>query len=75
MGGVAVHETADGDQVGSVAAGGEDDRLQFWMGAGEVGDFFLCVGAAVVGEGDDAPVGSYADGGRGDWGGAGRGEG
>ena len=63
--GVAIHEAADGDQVGSVAGGGKDDGLQFRVGAREVGDFFLCIGAAVVGEGDDAPVGSYVDGGGG----------
>ena len=40
VGGVAVHEAADSDQVGGVAAGGEDYGLQLGMGAGEVGDFF-----------------------------------
>ena len=81
MGGVAVHEAADGDQVGSAPAGGEDYRLQFGMGMGEVGDFLFGVRSAVVGEGDDAPIrvgasgcgercGSWVRGGwRGLWGG------
>jgi hypothetical protein len=58
----AIHDAADGDQIGGAAGGGEDDGLQFRVGAGEVGDFLVGVGAAVVGEGDDAPAGSSADG-------------
>ena len=74
VGGGAIHEAADGDEVGGAAGGGEDGGLKFGMGAGEVGEFLSCVGAAVVGEGDDAPVLSrkcFAHGGR--WGHSGRG--
>ena len=56
IGRIPVHDTADGNQVRSVAAGSEDRRLQFRMATSEAGDFLLRVCPAVVGEGDHTPI-------------------